>query len=106
MNKLIFFFFFAFLAVTFLSPVNNAFSDLPGNTNHHRVIKKQKTIVPPDTSHEFDTTNIQDTVNNKEYRDNLNFFELIQPQHIAVGGAVFVVVIFSFIILSNIRNKK
>jgi len=79
---------------------------MPGNTGHHRVIRKQKTIVPPDTSRGLDTTNIQDTLNNNEIQGNLNFFELIHPQHIAVGGAVFVVVIFSFVILSKIRIKK
>lgn len=110
MKKLKIFALFILFAITILSPVYNAFADIPGNVHHYKKENKesQKDSVKilPDTSGKLDTAVIKDTVNNKEFQDNLNFFELIQPQHIALGGAVFVVVIFSFVILSKIRNKK
>ena len=111
MEKLKIFVFLAIIALTFLSPFNNVIADAPGNIHHHNhVIKKPSTNtvkVLPDTTHELDTaSSIIDTVNNQQFQDNLNFLNLIEPQHLATGGAVFVVVIFSFVVLSKIRNKN
>jgi hypothetical protein len=115
MKNLKIFVFLAFFAITFLSPVSNVFADTPGNVHHRKIKidkKKEPVKVILDTSNRLDTaiikdtTLIKDTVNNTELQGNLNFFELIQPQHLAIGGAVFAIVIFSFVILSKIRNKK
>ena len=99
MKKLNIFVFFALFIITLLSPVKNVFADIPPEP-------KRKIIVLSDTTNEQDTSVIKDTVKSKQIQSNLNLFEQIQPQNIVVGGTVFVVVIFSFVILSKLRNKK
>lgn len=103
MKILIVFVFFVLFAITFLSSVKNVFADV--------IVPKYKpktVIIPPDTIIQFipDTSIEKDTVNSNQSQDNPNFFKLIQPRHIAIGGVVFIVVILSFVILSKLRNKK
>ena len=103
--------YFVLFMITLLNPVKSALADLAPETYHPKRVKPKestqlKTIVPPDTTKKQDKANVTDSIKSEQNRDNSNFIELIRPRHIAIGGAVLMIVIFSFVILSKMRNKK
>jgi hypothetical protein len=125
MKKLNFFISFnIFFVIMFLISVMRVNADIAPNPNRHRnehnVIREK--IQNPDTNvinsdtpsgktNTFDNKNDTihyeiDTLKEKQIRGNAGFFELIQPKHLAFGGAALIVVIFSFVVLSKIRSKK
>ena len=99
MKKLRIFILFALFFITSITPVKNVIADISPQPKHQK-------IITPDTLHEQDTSVIRDTAERKQIQGNLNYLELIKPGYIATGGAVFVIVLFSFVILSKIRNKE
>jgi len=112
MRKIKLFFTVLLLSVFLIvSAVSYIFADAPGNKTHHRnVIHKKNKKVYTDTSSLLDSTDLQDSTNIYDSlsikKTDSSFFELVEPKHLAIGGGAITLVIFSFVILSKMRNKQ